>query len=461
LIALPSFSVGESLLEHYGDRIPSLEHRYLLAMTMLGRLESCELLFVCSVAPSEEVLEYYFSLIPADRRNDARARFHLLEVTDRSSRPVAAKLLDSPAKLAELQIMVAGRPALIEPWNVAAPEMELGRRLGIPINGTSIELWPLGFKSAGRRLLREGGLPVPEGHEDLHSIEQVLAAIQEIRSRRPDAPGVVIKTDDSGAGDGNRVLRFADVADPNDFMAELPAWYRAELAEGCVVEELIAGTRFASPSVQVDLLPGGHWQVLATHDQVLGGDDDQVYLGCRFPAAQAYAARLGHYADDIAALLVKRGLLGRVSVDFAASANGDSWDLYALELNIRKGGTTHPYAALRNLVPGHYDVGMARWVADDGSLRCYESTDNLLATAWRGRSPSSVVAAINAAGLGFDPVTRVGVLLHMLSGLAIDGRIGLTAIGTSHHQALQLFASAVDSLDADYELTRRRDAVPG
>src|SRR4028118_656150 len=93
VIALPSFSVGESLLEHYGDRIPSLEHRYLLAMTMLGRLESCELLFVCSVAPSEEVLEYYFSLIPADRRNDARARFHLLEVTDRSSRPVAAKLL--------------------------------------------------------------------------------------------------------------------------------------------------------------------------------------------------------------------------------------------------------------------------------------------------------------------------------------------------------------------------------
>jgi hypothetical protein len=214
LIALPSFSVGESLLEHYGDRIPSLEHRYLLAMPMLGRLESCELVFVCSVAPSQEVLEYYFSLIHPDRRNDARARFHLLEVADRSSRPLAAKLLDRPEKLAELQAVVAGRPALIEPWNVAVPEMQLGERLGIPINGTPLELWPLGFKSAGRRLLREGGLPVPEGDEDLHSVEQVLAAIEKIRSRRPDAPGVVIKTDDSGAGDGNRVLRFADVPIP-------------------------------------------------------------------------------------------------------------------------------------------------------------------------------------------------------------------------------------------------------
>jgi hypothetical protein len=27
LIALPSYSVSESLMSHYGDRIPSLEHR--------------------------------------------------------------------------------------------------------------------------------------------------------------------------------------------------------------------------------------------------------------------------------------------------------------------------------------------------------------------------------------------------------------------------------------------------
>jgi hypothetical protein len=190
---------------------------------------------------------------------------------------------------------------------------------------------------------------------------------------------------------------------------------------------------------------------LATHEQVTGGADDQVYLGCRFPAAPAYAARLGRYANAIAAMLVNKGLIGRVSVDFAASTSGESWDLYALELNLRKGGTTHPYAALRNLVPGHYDVGTARWVAEDGSSRCYESTDNLLADAWRGRSPSTVMAAIDEAGLGFNPDTRVGVLLHMLSGLAIDGRIGLTAIATSRHQASQLFASAVDTLSARCE----------
>ena len=32
LVALPSFSVGESLLSHYADRLPALEHRYLLCL---------------------------------------------------------------------------------------------------------------------------------------------------------------------------------------------------------------------------------------------------------------------------------------------------------------------------------------------------------------------------------------------------------------------------------------------
>jgi PGM1 C-terminal domain len=31
LVALPSYSVGESLLSHYADRIPALEHRYLVS----------------------------------------------------------------------------------------------------------------------------------------------------------------------------------------------------------------------------------------------------------------------------------------------------------------------------------------------------------------------------------------------------------------------------------------------
>jgi hypothetical protein len=34
---------------------------------------------------------------------------------------------------------------------------------GLPLNGTPASLWPLGFKSNGRRLMRGAGVPLPLG----------------------------------------------------------------------------------------------------------------------------------------------------------------------------------------------------------------------------------------------------------------------------------------------------------
>ncbi len=107
--------------------------------------------------------------------------------------------------------------------------------------------------------------------------------------------------------------------------------------------------------------------VLATHEQMLGAPEGQVYVGCRFPASPDYAARLGRYGHAVGEALARRGALGRFSVDFmCAQAGNGSWDVFALEINLRKGGTTHPYAALRNLAPGHYDIDSGQWVTLDG-----------------------------------------------------------------------------------------------
>ena len=53
-----------------------------------------------------------------------------------------------------------------------------------------------------------------------------------------------------------------------------------------------------------------------------------------------------------------------------------------------------------------------------------------------------MIDAVAAAGLQFDPATGTGVVLHMLSCLAIDGRLGLTAIGTSPDHAATLYEAA-------------------
>jgi hypothetical protein len=443
MITLPSFSLGESLLNHYGDRLPSLEHRYLVALLVLHRFDDCEMLFVLSEAPRPEILDYYISLVPRSRQVSVGERFRVVGLGDRTYRSVAAKLLDRPDLIQRVRDLVGGRPAFIEPWNVTEAEVEVALALDVPIYGTRPELWPLGFKSAGRRLFAEANVPVPYGREDVSSIAHVVEAIGQIRDARPQARSVVIKHDNSGAGDGNMVIDLPARGDGTTAIeaqiARLPDWYLDDLALGGIVEERITGERFASPSVQIDISPDGVVDVLSTHEQVLGGESGQVYTGCTFPADGAYAVELARHGRHVGERLATLGVMGRASVDFVAARDTDEpWRLYALEINLRKGGTTHPYAVLRNLVPGGYDEAAGRWRCDGGGDRAYCATDNLIEEGWTGLPPRAVIEAVADAGIAFDDSTNTGVVLHMLTGLAIDGRIGLTAIGRTSDEAAEL-----------------------
>lgn len=456
LIVLPSYSVSESILSHYGDRIPSLEHRYLNALLIAGRIESCEIVSISTHLPDPAVVDYYFSLMPPGIRESARARVSLIGIDDGTPRSVAAKLVDRPDLVDDIRHRIGDRPAFIEPWNVTEKEVALALAIGAPINGTGPELRGLGFKSQGRRLIGRAGVPVPLGREDVRTVDDVLVAIREIRDARPNLAGVVIKHDDSGAGDGNVVIDLAPMTaapDPDAWLRSqiesLPAWYLSDLARGGIVEERIAGERFTSPSAQVDIRPGDRVTVLATHEQVLGGESGQVYLGCRFPADSAYAPELARHAAAIGHELAAQGALGRFSVDFVAAADqAGNLRVHAIEINLRKGGTTHPYAALRNVVPGRYDPESASWIADDGGTRVYGATDNLVDAAWKGLLPADVIDAVARAGLQFDPATGTGVVLHMLSGLAIDGRTGLTAIAETADDAANMHEGTCATLDA-------------
>lgn len=148
---------------------------------------------------------------PPHQRRDVRAQIQFLEVPDPRPRSATDKLLDRPDLIAELRHMVGESVAYLEPWNVTESESRLARRLGLPLNGTAHKLWPLGFKSSGRRIMRSAGVPVAFGVEDVRSLNDIVAAVEDVRRRRPGATGIVVKTDNSGAGDGNRILEFSDL----------------------------------------------------------------------------------------------------------------------------------------------------------------------------------------------------------------------------------------------------------
>ncbi|MGH6693625.1 MAG: peptide ligase PGM1-related protein [Gammaproteobacteria bacterium] len=69
-----------------------------------------------------------------------------------------------------------------------------------------------------------------------------------------------------------------------------------------------------------------------------------------------------------------------------------------------------------------------------------------------------MIDAVGAAGLSFDHHAGTGVVLHMLSGLGIDGRFGLTAFALDPMAAEVMYRSACDVIARTAESTPRTTA---
>jgi hypothetical protein len=226
--------------------------------------------------------------------------------------------------------------------------------------------------------------------------------------------------------------------------------YVEDLAErGGIVEERIAGEEVRSPSVQMRVTPLGALEVLSTHDQLLGGPSGQSYLGCRFPADPAYAAEITHEAVKVGERLAKEGVIGRFAVDFVAVRSGDGWDPYAIELNLRKGGTTHPFLTLQFLTDGRYDAETGVFTAPSGREKHFVASDHVESPAYRQLTPDDLFDIAVRRNLHFDQSRQTGVVFHMMSALGEHGRTGLTAVAESPTQADALYDRVVSVLDAE------------
>ena len=128
------------------------------------------------------------------------------------------------------------------------------------------------------------------------------------------------------------------------------AGYEAKFEEnGGIVEERIVGEELRSPSVQLRIRPDWSVELLSTHDQLLGGASGPSYLGCIFPPDPAYSRLISGPALRIGEWLAKEGALGRFALDFVVNTdNAGNWSAHAIELNLRRDGTTHPFLTLQS-----------------------------------------------------------------------------------------------------------------
>ena len=474
VVVLPSLSLDSEVLSkitgahHYEER--------MLCLLLLLRMPRTRVIFLSSEPIADGIIDYYLHLLPGIPTRHARERLTLLSCYDAGPLPLTAKIVARPRLIARLRAAV-GDPAgaHMTCFNVSRLERSLAVRLGIPIYGCDPELLPLASKSGGRKLLRAAGVLIADGAEDVADAEQLAEALSDLRRRNPEMRRAIVKLNEGFSGEGNAVFSFRGA--PLDhglqawirrrlpemaFEAKSVSWedYRTKIAEmGAIAEAFIEGAQKRSPSAQFRVDPLGAVSAISTYDQVLGGPSGQVFLGCRFPADRAYRLEIQAAGLRAAEALRDHGVLGRFGVDFVSVRVGGGWRHFGIEINLRKGGTTHPFLMLQFLTDGQYDEDTGAFRIPSGRPRCYEASDNLEAARYCGLTPDDLIEIAVMNGLHFHGATQEGVVFHLLGALSQFGKFGLIAVAETPARAGALYRDAVSALDR--EVTGSDGTAPG
>ena len=465
-IIVPSLSVNQEELAKVSGA-SFYEERLLFSLIRL-RNPRARVIYVTSQPIHPDIVDYYLQMLTGIPASHAHQRLLVLCVYDASPRPLTQKILERPRVLERLRRWI-GDPqrAYLTVYNSTELERKLSVALGVPLNAVDPDLLHLGTKSGSRRIFKEAGVPTAFGFEDLHGEQEVVDALCELQARNPGLQRAVVKLNESFSGEGNGIFRYprplpGNAADLKWAVAEelpnlqwaAPETYEAFMRKfdemGGIVEEFLEAGEVHSPSVQMRVLPGGEPVLISSHDQILGGSTGQVYLGCRFPASDAYRRAIQAEAMKVAEVLSRNGVISRFGIDFLALRDGKGpWRTFAVEINLRMGGTTPPFLALEFLTGGKLSPETGLFHGLDGQSKHYYSTDNLRSAAYRGLLPEDFIEILITHGIHFQHATDTGVLFFMIGALSQYGKLGVTCIGNSRREADRLYEQAVHVLDTE------------
>ncbi|HEY7512809.1 MAG TPA: peptide ligase PGM1-related protein [Vicinamibacteria bacterium] len=466
-VVVPSLTLDQAELR----KLPGVsfyEERLLFLLIRL-RNPRGRMVYITSQPIHPMILEYYFQFLAGVPASHARARLTLLCAHDASPRSLTEKILERPRLIERIRAGIHDRSrAYLTVFNSTPLERKLAVLLGIPLNGVDPKLTHLGTKSGSRKVFREAGVELPMGVEDLRTEHEVENALLELREKRPAVRRAVVKLNDSFSGEGNALFRYPDGnrrSDVQDQLRQLefsvpietPVLFFEKLARmGGVVEEFVEAPEKFSPSAQVRVSPSGEVTLISTHDQILGGPTGQVFLGSSFPAHEDYRIQVQEAAFVIGKVLASYGVVSRFGVDFLVWRNGgaDEWNVTALEINLRMGGTTHPYLALQFLTGGHLDPATGLFLSPTGHAKYYRATDNLKSESYRGLLPEDLIEILTFNKLHYSHGSESGVLFHLIGALSEFGKLGLTAIANSREEVNELYVRTLTVLDNETRYTR-------
>lgn len=451
MVVIPSLTLPADELKDVAG-IQFYEERLLFLLLQLAK-PNARLIFISTSEISPEIIDYYLDFLPD--KTTARDRLALIAVGDTGQQPLTAKLLAHEEKIVSVRNFVqAYGKAYLLPFVVTTKEEELAARLGIPIYGMPSDAAHLGGKIGGRRVARIAGVPVIDGIDNIRMPEDIKVAFNRLCGQ--DTDRAVLKLNDSFSGMGNVILSSrsvdAEIQVAEGLWALLPqgvtSWddYLSRLFARRGVMELMVEGPLTAPSVQMLVKPGRVPEVISTHDQILGGMANQLYLGCAFPANGQYRDKIIKYGQMIADVLAEEGVVGVFSVDFLVSQ--PYGEVYFGEINLRLGGTTHPFEICRDLTKAAYDAITGLLMSASGP-RYYVASDNVQDHKLIGKSPADVLKLMSETGLLFDDSRLAGITMHQMGSLPDSGKLGVCSIAASAEEARSAFQSALEALRRD------------
>ncbi len=455
------------------DGVIHYEERMLFTLNLL-RNPRARLLYLCSQPIHPDFLDYMLSLVGGISHAHIKRRLCVLPLYDSSLLPLSRKLLARPRVLERMRQFARPGCGLLTSFTVTEAERDLAVAIGLPLYGVDPALSWLGTKSGSRWAFRKAGVPLLPGAEDLRSEKDVVQSIAALWEEHPQLRRLVVKQNAGFSGKGNAIFdlqalretsassgasregreqAIADALPKMRFVDRQQSWtsFEAKLQrEGGIVEALLEAEDIRTPSCQLRLSPRESLDLLSTHDQLVEGESGQVYAGCRFPADERYRKSIQDDAFRVGQVLQKEGAVGRLAIDFVCAKNEQgSWQHYAIETNLRLGGTTHPMMLLRMMTGGRYDPDSGLYLTPRGEPQFYMATDSMQADSYRGLLVEDLLDIAAMGGLHYQSWSEAGVLFHFMGALSEFGKLGITAVGKTPEEAELWFCRTRETLDRE------------
>lgn len=445
------------------------EERMLFFLFLLKNKRT-RIIYVTSKGFNKNLFEYHLSLISSNQE-DLRDKFERLvhiEIDGPPNVSLIQKILQSKEAVFKLNQAISDpENTFLRCYNPTDVERALSLELEIPLFGSNQKFDFIGTKSGGRKVFKLSGANIIPGYSDISNFPELCLAMAKLAKKYPETKRLMIKENYRASGKGNAVFYL------NSFLTEMGVKIRscapieiAKLIEdnfkkyvvfqnakeklsnyitdfnnnGGIVELYIEGNIKYSPSTQVIISSSGKFRISSTHEQVLGGPDKQVYLGCTFPAMDSHRRQIIKKGEKIASWLAKRGIVGNFAIDYVViySDEKSAPIVYPIEINLRKGGTTHPFRI------ASYMTG-AKYYAKTGILKTsqssifYKAMDFIQSEKYKGIKPNEIIELVSRSRISFSKNLKKGILIYMPGMIEKYGRFGAICIGHSSEESERYF----------------------